>query len=235
MRASTAAVLSLATPTPAPPPGEGIASFRAFASSHSASISASVASCGAFPSRQARVRSRRSGARISGWSRRSTASGSARRWRARLTAANRRSPTSAAASVAVADRARLRSRRLPRGFCAAPRADRSSRSRPCSALSCSFSARVRAGRATGTPASAPSLLAPPCAAFARLLLRLDPFPQALDGLRGLRALIAEHMRMPANELRGDAPRPRRRNRTRPVPRPCGRERRPGAGDRPVPP
>ena len=48
---------------------------------------------------------------------------------------------------------------------------------------CSFSARVRAGSATGTPASAPSLRA----AVARGLspLRLDALPQALDGLRGV--------------------------------------------------
>ena len=37
----------------------------------------------------------------------------------------------------------------------------------------------------------------------RLLLRLDAFPKSLDGLRRRRTLIAEHMRMPAHEFRGD--------------------------------
>src|ERR1700733_14450109 len=36
-----------------------------------------------------------------------------------------------------------------------------------------------------------------------LLLRLDPLPQSLDGLRRLRALVAEDMWMPADELFGD--------------------------------
>ena len=48
------------------------------------------------------------------------------------------------------------------------------------AFFCSFKARVRAGRATGTPASAPAFAASP---RSRLLLRLDPLPQALDVLR----------------------------------------------------
>ncbi len=106
----------------------------AFASSHSASISASVASCGALP-RAASARSIAAKRRSNFWLVcRNSASGSARRCRARLTAANNRSPTSAAAAAVVArrrDRARPRSRRLPRGFCAIPRADRSSRSRLC--------------------------------------------------------------------------------------------------------
>ena len=36
------------------------------------------------------------------------------------------------------------------------------------------------------------------------LLRLDALPQALDGLRRVLALVTEHMRMPADELLGDA-------------------------------
>ena len=67
-------------------------------------------------------------------------------------------------------------------------------------MSCSFRARVNAGRATGTPASAPlcSLLA----AFG-LFFGLDPLPQALDGLGGLAVGIGKNVRMPADQLGGD--------------------------------
>ena len=86
---------------------------------------------------------------------RSVASGSASRWRARLATANSRSPTSAAAAS-----------RLPFLMSAsissassrifASTASGSFQSKPTlPAFCCSFSARVRAGRPTGTPASAP--------------------------------------------------------------------------------
>ena len=158
----------------------------AFASSHNASISASVASAALCRAPRARARSRQSGARISGWSARSTASGSASRCRARLTAANRQ----------IADfgcggfrrrrrRARLRSRRSPRGSCAAPRADRSSRSRPGWPWP-EVSAR---GSGQGAPpAPRPARRPPPrcrCrAAFSAFSCALISLPQPFDGLGG---------------------------------------------------
>ena len=75
---------------------------RALAASHSASISASVESCGRLPC-AASACSIEAKRRSNFWLvARSVASGSASRWRARLTTANSRSPTSAAALLAVA-------------------------------------------------------------------------------------------------------------------------------------
>ena len=86
---------------------------------------------------------------------RSVASGSASRWRARLTTANSRSPTSAAAlSRSPAAISASISSHSSRIFVST--ASGSFQSKPTlPALACSFSARVRAGSATGTPASAP--------------------------------------------------------------------------------
>ena len=119
-------------------------------------------SCRARPAHARSTENRRSNFRLVC---RSNASGSASRWRARLTAANKRSPTSAAALGSspierrldlvglLADFAQHRARIVP------VEAD-------LAALDCSFSARVSAGRATGTPASAPSWAGLPRAALA---------------------------------------------------------------------
>ena len=68
------------------------------------------------------------------------------------------------------------------------------------ALFCSFSARVNAGRATGTPASAPLGA---CLAALGLFLGLDPLPQALDRLGGLALGVGKDVRMAADQLGGD--------------------------------
>ena len=78
-------------------------------------------------------------------------------------------------------RARPRSRRSPRGSWRAPRADRSSRSRPWTPSACSFSARISAGRPAGTPSSAPrhsGVDARAAGSALGLLLGLDLVPQA---------------------------------------------------------
>ena len=104
---------------------------------------------------------------------RSTASGSTSRCRARLTAANRRSPTSAAA-VARSAMASSRSISSASSRILARTASGSFQSKPTlPALACSLSARVRAGRATGTPARAVSspLVFPAFSARSALLMR----------------------------------------------------------------
>ena len=87
---------------------------------------------------------------------RKTASGSASRWRARLTTANKRSPASAPASTfSPSSSAASISSASSRIFASTARG--SFQSKPTLlAFCCSLSARVSAGRATGTPASAPS-------------------------------------------------------------------------------
>ena len=212
--------------------------LRALASSQSASISASVASAGAScrapPARASIAAKRRSNFALVR---------AQRRLRIDIEVAREvddgeqqiadlvRRP----ASLSPASRARLRSRRPPRGSSRAPPADRSSRSRPCRPCACSFRARVSAGRPAGTPASAPSAGAaalPACAraAFSSALI-CSHSPLTASGVEP--ALVAEHMRMPADQLFGDRLRPHRRNRTRLAPRPCGRGRRPAAADRPA--
>ena len=112
---------------------------------------------------------------------RSAASGSASRWRARLTTANSRSPISPATLSRPPRRARLRSRPLPRGSWPALRFG-SFQSKPTlPAFCCSFSARVRAGRPTATPVSAlaSSRRLAPFGAFRGPFLGLDPLPEPL--------------------------------------------------------
>ena len=62
---------------------------------------------------------------------RNAASGSTLRWRARLTTANSRSPTSPDGACVALARFRPRPRRSPRAAWRGPRAHRSSRTRPC--------------------------------------------------------------------------------------------------------
>ena len=117
-------------------------------------------------------------------------------------------------------------------------ASRSRRSRPSRV---SFTARVRAGRPAGTPASRPAAAGssgcPPRLAPRALGLLgcLDLAPERLDAVGREVARVAEHVRMAADQLARDAPRPRRRNRTRRPPRPSGHGTRPGAEGRRVRP
>ena len=60
---------------------------------------------------------------------------------------------------------------------------------------------MRAGNATGTPASAPCSTCSALGGLLAFLLRLNIFPQAFDGLWIIGVLVTEHMRMPANKLR----------------------------------
>ena len=69
------------------------------------------------------------------------------------------------------------------------------------ALACSLSARVSAGRATGTPASA--LVRSGGEAARRLFLGLDAVPQHLHLVRRRALRLAEHVRMAAQQLLGD--------------------------------
>ncbi len=155
----------------------------------------------ACPGRPAPARSRRSAARISGWRRASVASGSASRWRARLTTANSRSPTSAVAlarsPAAISASISSHSSRILDST-----ASGSFQSKPTlPALAWSFSARVRAvmrHRHAGQRAGLRR-----CAAAGGalgLFLGFDAVPQALDLLRRQAPRLAEHMRMAANEL-----------------------------------
>ena len=163
---------------------------------------------------------------------RSNASGSASRWRARLTAANRRSPTSSAAALG----------RSPASSAASISSASSrilrqhgARIVPVEADLARFGLQLqRAGeggqgdRHAGERAFAARGL--PRAGLVRLLLRLDRVPQALDRLADRRRASPKTCgcRRISFAVMASTTSPKS---NAPAPRPCGHETRPAAADR----
>ena len=149
----------------------------AFASSHSASISASVASAGVLPARRERVLDRREAALELQVGRAQRRLGIDVEMAREIDHDEQQIADLARDLLAVAaSRAPLRSRRSPRGSWRSPPSGRSSRSRPCRPSAAASSARVSAGRPADTPASAPSR---PGAGVLPALARRAAFSSAL--------------------------------------------------------